>query len=55
VNIAAGKVEGPGNGIPDMTVRLGGIQTPERSKELPLAIDPANVHVFDRETGLRLE
>ena len=39
----------------DMTIRLNGIVEMDEGDSLPLAIDPANLHLFDAETGARLE
>jgi sn-glycerol 3-phosphate transport system ATP-binding protein len=39
----------------DMTIRLNGIVQMEEGDTLPLAIDPENMHLFDAETGARIE
>jgi sn-glycerol 3-phosphate transport system ATP-binding protein len=44
-----------GSGGSDLTVRLKGIRTISQGEVLPLAIDPINIHVFDFDTGKRLE
>lgn len=44
-----------GSGDSDLTVRLKGIQTIGQGEILPLTIDPKNIHVFDGDTGKRLE
>ncbi len=44
-----------GSGNSDLTVRLNGIRTIRQGEILPLAIDPGNIHVFDPDTGKRLE
>ena len=39
----------------DLTVSLKGIRTINPGEVVPLAIEPQNVHVFDPETGHRLD
>ncbi len=43
-----------GNGGSDLTVRLNGIRTIDEGEVLPLAIDPKNIHLFDPESGKRI-
>ena len=44
-----------GSSSSDMTIRLRGISTISQGEVLPLAIDSKNIHVFDADTGKRLE
>ncbi len=44
-----------GNGGSELTVRLQGIRTIAQGEVLPLSIDPDNIHVFNTDTGKRLE
>ena len=44
-----------GEGGADLTVRLKGIVQMEEGDSLPLAIDAGNMHLFDTDTGLRIE
>ena len=44
-----------GSSSSDMTIRLRGISTISQGEVLPLAIDSTNIHVFDADTGKRLE
>jgi len=39
----------------DLTLRLNGIRIIEQGDALPLSIEPANIHLFDADTGKRLE
>jgi len=38
----------------DLTIRLDGVRKIEPGEVLPLAIDPANIHAFDKQNGKRL-
>ncbi len=44
-----------GNNGAEVTVRLKGIQDTQPGDVLPLALDPRNIHLFDTDTGRRLE
>ena len=38
----------------DLTIRLRGIQNPRAGEDIPLAIAPDHVHLFDADSGVRL-
>jgi sn-glycerol 3-phosphate transport system ATP-binding protein len=43
-----------GSGASEVTLRLKGIQTIDPGEVLPLTVEPANVHLFDADSGGRL-
>lgn len=44
-----------GGGGSELIVRLKGVRSVDPGEILPLAIDPENIHVFDTDTGKRLQ